>query len=83
MQIISNDQTLKNGTLQYLQGFNSQSLATQAKKAEQLVFMMAAIKKTFDILVENIVELSTKYESLKKTLGSYDGKGLEELKQSC
>ena len=34
-------------TLQYLKEFNSQSLATQAKKGEQLVSMMLAIKKNF------------------------------------
>ena len=32
MQIISNDQTVKNYTVQNVKVFNSQSLATQAKK---------------------------------------------------
>ena len=32
MQIISNDQTVRNNTLQDMKDFNSQSLATQAKK---------------------------------------------------
>ena len=34
MQVISNDQTVRNDTVQDLKGFNSQSLATRAKKRE-------------------------------------------------
>ena len=45
MQSISNDQTVRNDTVQELKDFNSQSLATQAKIGEQLVSMMPAIKK--------------------------------------
>ena len=45
MQLISNDQTVRNDTVQDLKDFNSQSLATQPKKGEQLVYMMPAIKK--------------------------------------
>ena len=47
MQIISTDKTNRNDTLQDLKEFNSQSLTTQAKKGEQLVSMMPAIKKGF------------------------------------
>ena len=47
MQIISNDKTVTNDTVQDLKAFNSQSLSTQAKKGEQLVSMMPAIKKGF------------------------------------
>ena len=43
MQIISNDKTIRNDTLQDIKDFNSQSLSTQAKKGEQLVSMMPAI----------------------------------------
>ena len=32
MQIISNDKTVRGNTVQYLEDFNSQSSATQAKK---------------------------------------------------
>ena len=45
MQNISNDKTVRNDTIQDLKQFNSLSLATQAKKGEQLVSMMPAIKK--------------------------------------
>ena len=45
MQFLSNDKTVRSNTIQDLKEFNSQSLATQAKKGEQLVSMMAAIKK--------------------------------------
>ena len=47
MQIISNDRTVRNDTIQDLKEFNSQSLSTQAKQGEQLVSMMPAIKKAF------------------------------------
>ena len=57
MQIISND--LRNDTVQDSKGFNSQSLATQAKKGRQLVSMMPVFNKAFDLLVDDFVELST------------------------
>ena len=37
-QIISNDQTVKNNTIQDLKEFNSQSLATKAKKRRTINF---------------------------------------------
>ena len=80
MQIISNDQTVRSNTVQDLKDFSWQSLATQAKKGEQLVSMMPAIKKAFDLLGDEIVELSTENESLKNKMGSYDEKWLEESK---
>ena len=45
MQIISNDETVRNKTVNDLKGFNNQSVATPAKKGEQLVSMMPAIKR--------------------------------------
>ena len=45
MQLSSNDKTARNDTIQDLKEFNQQSLTTQAKKGEQLVSMMPAIKK--------------------------------------
>ena len=59
MQIISNDETVRSDTVEDLREFNSQSLTTQTKKREQLVSMMPAIKKTFDLMGDDIVELST------------------------
>ena len=47
MQISSNDKTVRNDIIQDLKDFNQQSLTTQAKKGEQLVSMMPAIKKIF------------------------------------
>ena len=63
-----------------MKDFNSQSLATQAKKGEQLVSMMPTIKKAVDLIGDDIVELSTENESLKIKKGSYDEKWLEEYK---
>ena len=45
MQIISNGKTVRSNTVNDLKEFNNQSLKTQAKKAEQLVSMVPAIKK--------------------------------------
>ena len=80
MQLSSNDKTVKNDTIQDLKEFNQQSLTTQAKKGEQLVSMMPAIKKAFNLLGDDIVELSTENDALKNKIGSYDERWLEESK---
>ena len=80
MQVISNDKTVKNDTIQDLKEYNSQCLTTQARKGEQLVFMMPAIKKAFNLLGDDIVELSVENESLKNQIGDYDEKWLQESK---
>ena len=80
MQIISTDKTVRNDTIEDLKKFNSQSLTTQAKKGEQLVSMMPAIKKTFNLMGDDIVELFTENDALKNKNGSYDEKWLEESK---
>ena len=78
MPIISNDKTVRNNTIQDLKEFNHQPLTTQAKKGEQLVSMMPAIKKAFDLMGDDIVDLSTEIDSLKNKIGDYDEKWLEE-----
>ena len=80
IQLISNDNTLRNDTIQDLKEFDQQSLTTQAKKGEQLTAMMPAIKKAFNILVDDIIELSTENDVLKNQIGEYDQKWLEESK---
>ena len=80
MQIISTDKTVRSNTVNDLKEFNSQSLATQAKKGEQLVSMMP-IKKTFDLMGDDIVDLSTENDTLKNKIGSYDKKWLQETKE--
>ena len=80
MQIISNDNTVRNDTIQDLKEFNQQSLSTQAKKGEQLTAMMPAIKKAFNVLGDDIIELSTENDVLKNQIGEYDQKWLEESK---
>ena len=80
MQIISNDKTVKNDTIQDLTELNSQSLSSRAKKGEQLTSMMPAIKKVFDLLGDDIVVLSTENDALKNQIGDYDEKWLEESK---
>ena len=80
MQLISTDQTVRNDTIQDLKDFNQQSLSTQAKKGEQLTSMMPAIKKAFNVLGDDIIELSTENDVLKNQIGEYDQKWLEESK---
>ena len=79
MQFISNDKTVRNDIIQDLKELNNQSLTTQAKKGEQLVSMMpaikeafnlmgdniVAIKEAFNLMGDNIVELSTENDALK------------------
>ena len=72
MQIICNDKTVRNDTIQNLKEFNSQSLSSQAKKGEQLTSMMPAIKKAFHLIGNDIVDLSTENDALKNKTGSYD-----------
>ena len=80
MQIIANDKTVRSDTVQALKEFNNQYLATQAKKGEQLVSMMTAIKKASNFLGDDIVDLSTENDALKNKIGSYDENWLEESK---
>ena len=63
-----------------MKDFNSQSLATPDKKGEQFFSMILAIKKAFDLMGNDIVELSREDESLKNKISSDDEKWLEESK---
>ena len=74
MKVISTDQTVRDNTIQDLKDFNQQSLSTQAKKGEQLTSMMPAIKKAFNLLGDDIIELSTENDVLKNQIGEYDQK---------
>ena len=80
MQISSTDKTVRNNIIEDLKEFSTQSLNTQAKKGEQLVAMMPAVKKAFNLLGDDIVELSTENDALKNKIGDYDEKWLEESK---
>ena len=65
MQSFSNDKSKRSNTVNDLKEFNNQSLATQAKKGEQLVSLMPAIKKASDLMGGDIVELYTESYALK------------------
>ena len=80
MELSSTDKTVRNDIIEDLKEFNSQSLSTRAAKGEQLVAMMPAIKKAFNLLGDDIVELSTENDALKSKIGDYDQKWLEESK---
>ena len=81
MQIGSSNQKVRNNTIQDLKDFNQQSLSTRAKKGEQLVSMMPAIKEAFTLMGNDIVDLSTENDALKETIGDYDEKWLQESKE--
>ena len=78
IQIIATDETVRSDTMQDLKEFNPQSLATQAKKREQLVSLMPANKKAFNLMGDDIVELSTENDALKNKIVDYDEKWLEK-----
>ena len=80
MQLGSSDQSVRNDSIQDLIDCNQQSLSTQGKKGEQLVSMMPAIKNAFNLLGDDIIELSVENDALKKQIGDYDQKWLEETK---
>ena len=80
IQIFANDKTVRIDTVQDLKQFSNQSLATQARKGEQLVSMMPAIKNAFNLLADDIVELFTENDALKYKVGCYDEKLLHEPK---
>ena len=77
MQFISKDKRRKD-TVQDKKELNLQCLTTQAKKGEQLVSMMPPIKKAFDPMDDDIVDLSTKKDALKNKKGSYDENWLKK-----
>ena len=81
MELSSTDKTVRNDTIQDLKEFNSQSLSTRAAKGEQLVSMMPAIKKAFNLLGDDIVDLPTENDALKNKIGDYDEKWLQESKK--
>ena len=81
MELSSADKTVRNDTIQDLKEFNSQSLSTRAAKGEQLVSMMPAIKKAFNLLGDDIVDLSTENDALKNKISDYDEKWLQESKE--
>ena len=81
IQLISSDQSVRNDTIQDLKDFNQQSLSTQAKKGEMLTSMMPAIKKAFNVLGDDIIELSTENDVLKNQIGEYDQKWVQEERE--
>ena len=81
MQIGSTNQKVRNNTIQDLKDFNQQSLSTRAKKGEQLVSMMPAIKEAFTLMGIDIVDLCTENDALKEKNGDYDEKWLQKSKE--
>ena len=81
MQLSSTDQTVRDNTILDLKDFNQKSLSTRAKKGEQLVSMMPAIKEAFTLMGNDIVDLSTENDALKEKIGDYDEKWLQESKE--
>ena len=80
IQLVQNDKSVRDNTILELKEFNNQSLTTQAKKGEQLITMMPAIKKAFNLMGDDIIELDAENKTLKNKIGEYDEKWLEESK---
>ena len=80
IQLVQNDKNVRDNTILELKEFNNQSLTTQAKKGEQLISMMPAIKKAFNLMGDDIIELDAENQTLKNKIGVYDEKWLEESK---
>ena len=83
LQIISNAKTARSDTVHDLKKFSNQPLTTQAEKWEQLVSLMPAFEKAFNLMFDVILELHPENEKLKDKIESYDGYGLKNLKQDC
>ena len=83
MQLGSSDKTVRNDIVQDLKDFNQQSLSTEAKKGEQLVSMMPAFKKAFNLLGDDIIELSVENDALKNQIGDYDPKMVRRIKSKA
>ena len=82
MQIIFNDKIVRSNTVQDSKDFNSKSLATQAKKGEQLVSLMPDIKEAFDLMGDDLVEFSTENECLKSKWAPMMKNDRKNLKQN-
>ena len=80
MQNFSTDKTVRKDTIQDLKDFTQQFLTTQVEKGEQLVSIMPALEKALNLLVDDIVELSTENDALKSKKVSYDKKWFQESK---
>ena len=78
-QLISNDKTERSITIQEYKNFNSQPSASQAKKEEQFFSRMPSNEKAFDMMGDDIVDLSTENEG-RKEMCTYDEKWLKESK---
>ena len=83
LQNFSNDRTIKSKTVNDSKIFRPQSLATQVKKGEELVSMIPAFKKAFDLMGDGIKLFSTENEFFfekKNKISSFDEKRLEDSK---
>ena len=80
MQFNSNDKTVRSDRVHNLKEFNNQSLVTKDRKGKQLVSMKPAIRESFNLMGDDMVELSNENDALKDKIGSYDPQWLEESK---
>ena len=72
MTIISKDRIVRNSTIQGLKDSNSQPFATQSKKGDELVFLMLAMMKSFDLMGNQIVDLSLENQLFENKKGFYN-----------
>ena len=80
MQFISDDKTIRSDTIQGLKDFFLTISNNTSQNGGQLVSMIPAIKKPFDLMVDDIVKNYTENDALEIKTGSNDEKSLEESK---
>jgi hypothetical protein len=80
IELLKTDSTVRKEIIEDIKDFKNQTLSTQAKKGEQLIAMMPAVKKAFNMMADDIYELSTENEILKDKIGDYDENWLKESK---
>ena len=79
MQIISDEKTVRTNTVHDLRDFNSQTLAEQAKKGEQLISMKLASEKALGLMGDDIIKISRQNETFNKNeISCFDERWLEE-----
>ena len=82
IQLASNDKSFRDGTIQDLNYFKSQSSLTDAISGEKLVAMLRAVKKGFNPLGDEIMEFDTESKRLEVQKGDFDQNAWKNLERN-
>jgi regulator of replication initiation timing len=72
IELVKENDKIKQQALNDLKEFKKQSLQTQAKKGEQLTAMIPAIKEAFTMMRDDNYELVVENDILKEKIGDVD-----------